>query len=119
MKISVIIPTYNGEKTISRAIKSILNQEGKHDIEIIVCDDCSTDDTRRMASSYGCTILINPHHTGGPNAGRNLGIDYSTGDLIAFLDQDDEWLPWKLNAQLAEIGGGYEFISSRSIIKMG
>jgi len=38
--------------------------------------------------------------------------------LIAFLDQDDEWLPWKLNAQIAEIGNGYELVSSQSVIRM-
>ena len=118
MKVSVIIPTYNGERTIARAIESVLNQEGNHDIEILVCDDCSTDQTRKIALRLGCITVENEWHTGGPNVARNTGIDIATGDLIAFLDQDDEWLPWKLNAQIAEIGNGYELISSRSIIKM-
>ena len=118
MKVSVIIPTYNGERTIARAIESVLNQEGNHDIEILVCDDCSTDDTCLVASRAGAIVYDNEQNTGGPNAGRNKGLQVATGELIAFLDQDDEWLPWKLNAQIAEIGNGYELISSRSIIKM-
>ena len=117
-KISVIIPTYNGERTIERAIESVLNQEGNHDIEILVCDDWSTDKTCEKAMWLGAKIYLNIEHTGGPNAGRNKGIDIATGELIAFLDQDDEWLPWKLNAQIAEIGNGYELVGSANILKV-
>ena len=120
--VSVIIPTYNGEKTILRAIDSVLNQVV--DVEILVCDDCSTDKTHEFVV-WACDKLYseiyfyeNDKHTGGPNAGRNLGIKHATGDYVAFLDQDDEWLPGKLRKQLAEVKDGTELISSRPIIKL-
>lgn len=115
--ISVIIPTYNGEGTICRAIDSVLSQGV--DVEILICDDCSTDWTLNMSCSYKhVQILHTDKHTGGPNAGRNLGLKYATGDYVAFLDQDDEWLPGKLKKQLAEVKDGTELISSRPIIKL-
>lgn len=117
-KISVIIPTYNGEKTIERAIRSVLNQKGEHQTEILVCDDLSTDATVELAKRLGAKVLLNPRHTGGPNAGRNLGICNATGNLLAFLDQDDEWLPGKIQKQLREIENGAEFVSSSSIIRV-
>lgn len=118
MKISVIIPTYNGEHTIERAIKSVLNQKGDFDIEILICDDQSTDKTIEKTLDYpNVKVFFNDVHTGGPNAGRNLGIENATGDYIAFLDQDDEWLPDKLLTQFKEIENGAELISSSNIIK--
>lgn len=113
MKISVIIATYNGEKTIRRAIESVLNQN--MDVEILICDDCSTDNTIKIAKKYNCIILKSDKNTGGPNAGRNRGIKHATGDCIAFLDQDDEWLPNKLETQLKEIQNGADFIYSSNI----
>ena len=114
MKISVIIPTYNGEATIIRAVSSVLLQTYKCDFELIICDDCSTDKTiefaRKMfyanSGHVGQTkelIIINSEtNSGGPNKGKNNGIKRATGDYIAFLDQDDEWLPEKLSIQLKE-----------------
>lgn len=119
MKVSVIIPTYNGGKTIERAINSVLNQTAKVDIEILVCDDCSTDDTTSIAESKGCIVITTGVNSGGPNKGRNLGIGYATGDYIAFLDQDDEWLPDKLEKQLKEINNGAEMVYSQCIKKLG
>lgn len=100
MKVTVIIPTYNGEKTIERAIKSVLNQN--IDIQLLICDDCSTDKTIEIAKKYTSEIFINDNNSGGPNKGRNIGIKNSIGDYVAFLDQDDEWLPNKLEIQLKE-----------------
>ena len=114
--ISVIIPTYNGEKTIDRAIKSVVNQEGGFDLEILICDDLSTDKTIEKAKQFpNVKIFLNEIHTGGPNAGRNIGIKKASGDFIAFLDQDDEWLPGKLIKQIEEIKNGAEFVASPSI----
>lgn len=96
--VTVIIPTYNGEETIQRAIKSVISQGV--DVEILICDDCSTDRTIEIAKKYPVKVLINDYHTGGPNKGRNAGIKSAKGDYIAFLDQDDEWLPGKLKKQL-------------------
>lgn len=117
MNVSVIIPTYNGEKTLERAIVSVLTQEGHHRIEILLCDDRSNDLgwLIDIADRYNCKLLRNHRHTGGPNMGRNRGIAEATGDVIAFLDQDDEWLSDKLNIQLSEIKNGAEFVYSPSI----
>lgn len=100
-KISVIIPTFNGEKFLQKCIDSVLNQKGNFEIEILICDDCSTDNTINIAEKNKCVIFKNRLNSGGPNKGRNLGIKNATGDYIAFLDQDDEWLEDKLRLQLS------------------
>ena len=117
-KISVIIPTYNGEGTIRRAIESVICQEGNYDFEILVCDDCSTDQTVNIALDLGAKVLLNDKHTSGPNKGRNNGIKNATGDFLAFLDQDDEWLEDKIKKQMEEINKGVEIVSSQSIVRM-
>jgi glycosyltransferase involved in cell wall biosynthesis len=117
MKISVIIPTYNGERTIRRAIESVLNQTIKVETEILICDDGSTDDTIKIAKEYHCIILQNDRNSGGPNKGRNRGIKAATGDLVAFLDQDDEWVSGKLEKQIAEIENGADLVYSSYIKK--
>ena len=99
MKISVIIPTYNGEETIERALRSVFNQE--FDVEVLICDDCSTDNTVRICRNYMTKIFINSTNSGGPNKGRNTGILHAAGEYVAFLDQDDEWLPGKLAKQIS------------------
>jgi len=96
--VSVIIPTYNGEQTIEAAILSILYQDVEN--EILICDDCSTDKTMDIIKKYKVRRFINSYHTGGANAGRNRGIKEARGEFIAFLDQDDIFLPGKLKRQL-------------------
>jgi glycosyltransferase involved in cell wall biosynthesis len=107
-RISVIIPTYNSGKFLDRAIVSVLNQVGvgmRFELEILVCDDKSTDGTLDIALKYinrgaWLRILQNNKNSGGPNWGRNKGIKNATGDLLAFLDHDDEWLPEKTLHQI-------------------
>jgi len=116
--VSVIIPTYNSHKTIERAIKSVLNQKGINElfkIELLICDDYSTDDTVEIVKQYPCKIFVNDKNSGGPNWGRNTGIKNATGDYLAFLDHDDEWLSDKILIQLYQINNGYEFIYSQCI----
>ena len=84
-KISVIIPTFNGENVLQRCIDSVLNQKGNFEIEILICDDCSTDNTIKIAEKNKCVIFKNRLNSGGPNKGRNLGIKNATGDYIAFF----------------------------------
>ena len=117
MLVSVIIPTYNGQHTLARAINSVLDQRGDFDVEILVCDDCSEDRTVSIARTFGCRVLINPAHTGGPNAGRNRGIKAARGDFIAFLDQDDEWLPGKLQLQIDKMNEGYDVVSTGKLVR--
>jgi glycosyltransferase involved in cell wall biosynthesis len=119
-KISIIIPTYNSEKTIIRALESVFRQERLNEdftFEVLICDDGSTDKTIEICSNYSVRILKNDRHTGGPNAGRNNGIRNATGDIIAFLDHDDEWLSAKTRVQLSKILSGYEFVYSTCLTR--
>ena len=121
MKIDVIIPTYNGERTIERAINSIQNQKVPTGVKvnIIICDDCSEDQTTSIAQRMNAhKIYRNKRNSGGPNWGRNMGIKKSKADVIAFLDQDDEWLPDKLEQQIEKLNEGAELVGSWNVIRM-
>lgn len=101
--ISVIVTTYNSEKSIERTLKSILNQIGIRkifDIELIVADDCSTDNTVEIVKNYDVITLTNKENSGGPNKGRNLGLNRASGDYICIVDHDDEWKENKILSQL-------------------
>ena len=103
--ISVIIPTFNREKMVLRALNSVLAQDFR-DFDIWVIDDGSTDNTglqvRRRASEIP-DIEIHYIHTPnrGVSAARNHGISLSGSEWIALLDSDDEWVPGKLGKQIA------------------
>ena len=97
--VSVIIPTYNRAQYICNAIDSVLAQTYRN-IEVIVVDDGSTDDTRCILSRYGPNIRYVFQNNAGPSAARNNGITKARGRLIAFLDSDDIWLPEKLERQV-------------------
>lgn len=97
--VSVIIPTYNCSQYICEAIDSVLMQTYK-DLEIIVIDDGSTDDTLSILKTYENKISIISQVNNGPSSARNLGISKARGDYIAFLDSDDTWLKNKLELQL-------------------
>ena len=98
-RVSVIIPVYNCDGYISQAIDSILAQTYQS-YEIIVIDDGSTDNTRKAMEPYMETIHYVYQENQGVSAARNHGIDLARGELIAFLDADDFFLPDKLTAQL-------------------
>jgi len=99
-KVSVIIPTYNRARLLAEAINSVINQTFQ-DFEIIVADGSSTDNTKEVALGFGSKVkYFNEEHTGLPASGRNLGLRNASGDLIAFLDSDDAWLPEKLEKQV-------------------
>ncbi len=99
--VSIIIPTYNREKTLLRAIKSVLNQEYDR-YEIIIVDDGSTDNTRNIIESYlkNENIFYIFQKNKGVCAARNLGIEKANGEYIALLDSDDEFSPDKLSIQI-------------------
>jgi glycosyltransferase involved in cell wall biosynthesis len=92
---SVIVPTYNRAELIEKTINSIFAQDFQ-DYEIIVIDDGSTDNTIEILKPYQERIRILQQPNRGAGAARNLGIQYAKGRYIAFLDSDDQWLPWSL-----------------------
>ncbi|MCL4499638.1 MAG: glycosyltransferase family 2 protein, partial [Chloroflexi bacterium] len=101
--VSVIIPFYNGEVYISEALDSALHQTYRN-VEIIVVDDASTVDPKPRLASYGDRIFyIRRSSNGGVAASRNTGIRASHGEFIAFLDQDDLWLPERLARSVDEL----------------
>jgi glycosyltransferase involved in cell wall biosynthesis len=104
MNISVVIPAYNRANLIARALKGVARQSLQAK-EVIVIDDCSTDDTQSVVNDY---VRNNPeqniryirHEVNKGEAGsRNTGMISATGDFIAFLDSDDEWIETKLEEQ--------------------
>ena len=99
-KVSVIIPTYNGEKYIREAIDSVLAQSYE-DFEIVVVDDGSADNTKEVLDKYEAQIKYIYQENQGRSAARNRGVKESTGEYIAFLDADDLWEVDKLMLQMA------------------
>jgi glycosyltransferase involved in cell wall biosynthesis len=98
--ISVIIPTYNRAGIISQTIDNVLSQSYKN-IELIVVDDGSTDDTQSVLRGYGSRIRTVTQSNSGPACARNRGLEVATGEFIAFQDSDDLWKPDKLERQIA------------------
>jgi glycosyltransferase involved in cell wall biosynthesis len=104
--ISVIIPTFNRCKYIREAIDSVLNQEAPDvSIEIIVVDDGSTDNTKKVLCEYiECNkIRYFYQDNGGVASARNKGISLAAGNWITFLDSDDRWQPFHISLQLSVI----------------
>lgn len=97
--VSVVIPTYNRARTIGKAIDSVLAQTFK-DLEVIVVDDGSKDDTAEVLARYGGQIRLIRQENRGVSAARNSGIRAAHGQWVAFLDSDDEWHPMKLALQI-------------------
>ena len=97
--VSVIIPVYNGERYLADAIDSVLDQTYSA-LEIIVVDDGSTDNSRRVLEGYGDDIRYFRQDNKGTASARNFGVRNSQGSLLAFLDQDDLWVPDKLQNQV-------------------
>jgi glycosyltransferase involved in cell wall biosynthesis len=100
--VSVIIPAYNHGDVVTDAVESVLQQTYRP-LEIIVVDDGSTDDTRNVLQPYASRLRYLFQENRGAGAARNLGIAHATGELLAFLDADDRWLPGKLAAQIAHL----------------
>lgn len=99
--VSAIIPTYKRPTLVRRAIRSVLNQTVR-DLEVIVVDDASPDDTARVVAAIADERIryIRHQRNRGLPASRNTGIRVARGRYIAFLDDDDEWLPNKTEKQL-------------------
>jgi len=100
LKVSVIIPAYRAAHTIGRAVQSVLDQTYSAD-EILVVDDGSPDDMAAALRPFGQRVTLVRKENGGAASARNLGIERSSCELIAFLDADDYWAPHKLERQIA------------------
>ena len=101
--ISVVIPTYNAERTIVDTITSVQKQTFS-DFEIIVIDDGSKDKTvERLNTIKDSRLKVFPYENGGVSVARNRGLAQATGEYISFLDHDDLWTPDKLELQLAAL----------------
>ena len=94
-KVSVIIPVWNAMDTAPRAIASVFAQTYT-DYEVIVVDDGSTDDTPAMLARFGDRIRVIRQSNSGASKARNTGVSASSGEYLAFLDDDDEWMADKL-----------------------
>jgi len=101
--VSVIIPVYNAERYLESTLDSVFNQTYK-DIEIILVDDCSADNSAEIIKSYRDrypnVIYRRQEYNMGAAVARNTGIEIAKGRYIAFLDSDDLWLPDKTEKQL-------------------
>ncbi|HWY37013.1 MAG TPA: glycosyltransferase family 2 protein [Bacteroidia bacterium] len=99
--VSVIIPTYNREKTLLRAVNSVL-QQTRPAYEILICDDGSDDNSKSSIAALNNSKIkwLDCGKNGMPSIPRNRGIKAASGEWVAFLDSDDEWLPEKLETQL-------------------
>lgn len=99
--ISVIIPVHNRGQYVTEAIESVLAQTCPA-TEIWAIDDGSTDKSADVIQGFGDRVHYHYQTNSGAAAARNAGVDLSQGDLLAFLDSDDRWVPEKLALQIAE-----------------
>ena len=119
--ISVIIPCYNAEKYISETIESVIKQTYSN-WELLVVDDCSTDDSENIIKSYAkkdsrIKYYRTESNTGTPAEPRNIGINKAKGEYVALLDADDLFLPNKLEKQIEFINeGNKELVFSNGVI---
>lgn len=97
--VSIIIPTYNSARYLPEALESAFNQTYGN-IEIIVVNDGSTDDTRQIMDRFASRVTYIEQDNGGPARARNAGISRARGEYVAFLDADDLWMPHKLEEQM-------------------
>lgn len=112
-RISVVIPAYNAGRRLARALDSVLAQTCRAD-EIIVVDDGSADNTAEVARGYTGRVQFIQQANAGASVARNTGITAATGDWIAFLDADDEWLPDKLRLQTEHLARNPDLVWTTS-----
>lgn len=118
-KVSIVIPVYNGSNYLREAIDSALNQTYKN-IEVIVVNDGSTDDTEEIALSYGDRIRYFSKENGGVASALNLGIMEMKGEYFSWLSHDDIYLENKIEKQIAilnEVGDPFRIVFGSWIIK--
>ena len=105
--VTVITPIFNAQNFIAETIESVIDQTYQN-WEMIIVDDCSTDNSRDIVKKYEVKdsrikLIELEVNFGGPARPRNVGLDISKGDYLAFLDADDVWLENKLQVQISEM----------------
>lgn len=115
-KVSIIVPMYNAVSTLKETVESVQFQTYRN-WELILVDDCSKDETKKMAESFAekddRIKVYQMQRNGGPGAATKMGFKKATGGLVAFLDADDLWAAEKLEKQLKfMVDNNYEFICS-------
>jgi glycosyltransferase involved in cell wall biosynthesis len=100
--VSAAITTYNRARYLPEAIESVLSQTWG-DLELIVVDDGSTDDTEDVVSTYLDRVRYIRQENGGRSAARNAAVQVAQGEYVGFCDSDDRWLPDRLERQLSAI----------------
>lgn len=125
--VSVVMPAFNAAASVRTAVQSVLAQTFK-DFELLVINDCSTDETlailESMTCAHPCMKLLSLPSNGGAAEARNVAMLAARGEFIAFLDADDVWLPQKLELQLPLfddpeiliVGSWYESVSSAGVV---
>jgi len=123
--VSIIIPTYNRDKLILKALESIFSQTFQ-DYEVLIIDDASTDNTEQVIREleHPKVRYYKLDQNSGQCVARNYGAKRATGDYLAFLDSDDEWLPQKLELQISlfsegsdRLGAVYGYTYQKDVIK--
>jgi glycosyltransferase involved in cell wall biosynthesis len=92
--VTVVLTTFNSEKTVGRTLASIFAQKGLGELfhlEVIAVDDCSSDGTLEILKKYPVSFYSTGNNSGGPNKGRNIALQKATGDYICIADHDDAW----------------------------
>lgn len=105
MRFSVIIPAYNAQDVLEPCVASVLSQEGV-EVEIVVVDDGSRDDTRAVAerlAAQDCRVRVVSKPNGGVSSARNAGLDVATGEAVLFVDADDALVPGALASLAARL----------------
>jgi glycosyltransferase involved in cell wall biosynthesis len=108
-RVSVCMAVFNGAETIRLALESLQAQTFK-DYDLLVLDDGSEDGSAEIAQSFGAQVIRQAN--AGLGAGRKRLVEEASGELIAFLDHDDEWVPDKLEKQVAQFGEGVVLVHS-------
>jgi glycosyltransferase involved in cell wall biosynthesis len=99
--VSVVIPNYNYGEYLPETIESVLGQNYPN-IELIVVDDESSDDSVKILKSYGNDLTLIQQKNAGVSAARNLGLRFVSGEYVCFLDSDDSWEPDKVSLQMSK-----------------
>ena len=117
--ISVIVPVYNAAGSLHRSLRSVLRQT-LPDFELIVVDDCSTDESAYIMGGYRAlddrVRVFSTAKNGGPGVARNIGLSHARGRYIAFLDSDDFWMRNKLERQVRSFDDDDVIVSCTSTV---